>query len=166
MRRGEAAVDAPEPPRIAERLGERQRLLEAVQVSTLLAERHQQLAQLEPDVDRLFHGRPGARQMAERRERLVEVCGGRRVRRAARRPRRGSAAPRHRLVPQLTLHRMMGEALDVVVEAVAVELPDRVHHRGMEGAAPGIEQALVGDLVRQRVLEGVLEVRERPRSRR
>ena len=123
MRRGEAAVDAPEPPRIAERLGERQRLLEAVQVAPLLAERHQQLAQLEPDVDRLFRGRPGARQMAERRERLLEVGGGRRVRRAARRPRRGSAAPRHRLVPQLTLHRMMSEALDVVVEALAVSCP-------------------------------------------
>ena len=45
-------------------------------------------------------------------------------------------------------------------QALAVELPHRVHHRGMEGAAPGIEHALVRDLVRQRVLEGVFDVRD------
>ena len=57
----------------------------------------------------------------------------------------------------------MGEPLDLLAEAVSVERLDRLDDPRVERAAPLLQQAAVGDLVRERVLEGVLEIREQPR---
>src|SRR5262249_51753958 len=69
----------------------------------------------------------------------------------------------HRLFSQLAAERVMGEALDLLAKTGPVEGFDRVHEPRMEMPSPLLEQSLIGDLMRQRVLEGVLEVREEPR---
>ena len=56
----------------------------------------------------------------------------------------------------------MGEPLDLLAEAIAVERLDRLDDPRVERAAPLLQQPAVGDLVGERVLEGVLEVREEP----
>ena len=56
----------------------------------------------------------------------------------------------------------MSKGLDVVVEALAMQSLDRVHDRRVDGASPGMEQTLVRDLVRQRMLEGELQIGEQP----
>src|SRR5205823_635586 len=59
--------------------------------------------------------------------------------------------------PHFTAERMCGETLDVLRHAVRVQALDRFDDRRVQNAAPLPEEAPVGDLVRQRVLEGVLE---------
>ena len=60
----------------------------------------------------------------------------------------------------------MGEPLDVLAEAIAVERLDGVDDPRVKLAAALLQQAAVRDLVRERVLEGVLRDPERARSRR
>ena len=55
----------------------------------------------------------------------------------------------------------MGETLDVLAQAVGIEAFDRVDDPRVERAAALVEQAAVGHLVGQRVLEGVLQTRGR-----
>ena len=68
-----------------------------------------------------------------------------------------------RLLPQLAAQGVMGQPLDLLGEPVGREPLDRLDDAGVEGAPPVLEQAPVGHLVRQRVLERVLEVRKEPR---
>ena len=56
--------------------------------------------------------------------------------------------------------RMVGQPLDLVGQAVGIEPLDGFDDPGVEGAPPLLEQAAVGDLVGQRMLEGVLQVRK------
>jgi len=57
----------------------------------------------------------------------------------------------------------VGEALDLFGETIAIEPLDGVHDPGMQGAASLVEKALIGDLVREGVLEGVLDLGEQAR---
>jgi hypothetical protein len=56
----------------------------------------------------------------------------------------------------------MGQPLGLLGDALGRELLDGLGDAGVQGALPLVEQPLVGHLVRERVLEGVLEVREEP----
>jgi hypothetical protein len=68
-----------------------------------------------------------------------------------------------RLVPDLASEGVVGEAVDVLGQTIAVDALDRLDDPGVERAAAILKQAPVGDLVRQRVLERVLEIGEQLR---
>ena len=55
----------------------------------------------------------------------------------------------------------MGESLDVPAEAIPVKRFDRVQDPRVKIPAALLQQAAVRDLVRERVLERVLEIRKR-----
>ena len=56
----------------------------------------------------------------------------------------------------------MGEPLDLLAEAIAVERLDRVDDPRVKLVAAIVQESAVGDLVRERVLEGILEIRKQP----
>ena len=62
------------------------------------------------------------------------------------------------LVPHLAAKSVVGETVDALGQPVRVDALDDAHDPRVDGAPPVLEQAAVGDLVGQRVLEGVLEV--------
>ena len=57
----------------------------------------------------------------------------------------------------------MRQTFDVLVETVAVERLDRPDNPGVEGAPTLLQEAAVGHLVGERVLERVGRIREHPR---
>ncbi len=65
-----------------------------------------------------------------------------------------------RFVPQVPAQRVVRQPLRMFTQPVHIEPLDRAHDLGVKLAAPVLEQAPVGHLVRERVLEGVLQVRE------
>ncbi len=99
---------------------------------------------------------PGARDHVERalveRDRLV---GGERGRRLV----AGSHQEPDGVGPPLRPFVMVGERLVLLGQPVRVQLVDRVGHDAVELLAPLQQQALVGDVVRERVLEHVHELR-------
>ena len=58
---------------------------------------------------------------------------------------------------------MVGEPFNVLAQPVLIEAFDGADDPGIEVAAPVVEEAPVGHLMRERVLEGVLEVGEQAR---
>src|SRR5882672_10879292 len=57
----------------------------------------------------------------------------------------------------------MGEPLDLLAEAIPVEGLDRLDDSRVQLAATLLQQTAVRDLVRERVLEGVFEIRRQSR---
>ena len=57
---------------------------------------------------------------------------------------------------------MVPQTLDMLDQAVGIELFDGVHDSRVERSPPFGEQAAVGDFVGVRVLESVLQVRKQP----
>ena len=55
---------------------------------------------------------------------------------------------------------MMSESFDVFRKALAIECCEGINDTAMQGAASLLEEASVGYLVGESVLEGVLEIRE------
>ena len=66
-------------------------------------------------------------------------------------------------VPQLTPQSMGGEAVDLLGEAVGIQPFHRSHDARVERTSPLLEEAPVGDLVGEGMLERVLEVGKEPR---
>src|SRR5262249_7173893 len=83
-----------------------------------------------------------------------------------RRPRRRSEACLaeivHRFLPQFALDGMMGKPLNMLAEAIPVEYLNRLDDPRVKLAAALQEQTAVRHLVRERVLEGVFEIRRQP----
>ena len=149
----------------SERLGERLGLVQVVDSRLGFARARRATARkLEPQVDGLLAGRAARRQVPERLERLLEVGHRLAVRRARRRLRARPAAGRRPPCSHTSPRtRMVGEPLDVLGQAVGVQRLDRLHDPRVQRAPPLLEQAAVGDLVGERVLERVLQVREQAR---
>ena len=82
----------------------------------------------------------------------------------ARRPRdrlaSGLAKIVHRLLSQLAPEGVLGESLDVLAEPIPVLRLDRLHDAHVHGAPARLRQTAVGHLVRQRVGEGIFQLRE------
>src|SRR5207245_295579 len=68
----------------------------------------------------------------------------------------------HCLLPQLAPAGVMRETLDLSAEPIRMEYLDRVDDPCMKRPPPLLQQTSVRDLVRERVLEGVLEIRVEP----
>jgi hypothetical protein len=69
----------------------------------------------------------------------------------------------HGLLPDFAPDRVVRQRLELLCQTVGMERLDRVDDPGVEGPAPLVEQAPVGHVVDERVLEGVLEIREQAR---
>ena len=69
----------------------------------------------------------------------------------------------HSVLPCLTPERVVGQPLDVLGQAIAMERLDGLHDPRVERPPALVEQAAVGHLVGERVLERVLEVGEEAR---
>ncbi len=117
-------------------------------------------AQVETQVDGQLGGRAPLGQTAERRHRLLQEEHRLPVRGAARGLDAGLPQVRHRLLPHLAAHRVVGEPLEVLGQPVGVEMLDGLDHPRVERAAAILEQARVGHLVGEGVPERVLHVRE------
>src|SRR5207247_4629267 len=100
------------------------------------------------------------REMPERVERLVET--GRRLPmgRARRGLPSGLVEKGDRFLPHLAPERVVGQTLDVFREPLGVEAFDGLDDPGVESAPALVQEASVGHLMDERVLEGVFEVRE------
>ena len=75
----------------------------------------------------------------------------------------GLTRVRGRLVPHFAAKRVMREPLDVLPQAAAVQHLDDADDLGVEQSAPFLKQAAVRHLVRERVLERILEIRKQLR---
>src|SRR6185503_19339237 len=69
----------------------------------------------------------------------------------------------HGLLPHFAPERVMREPLDLLGEAIPQERLDRVHEPRVKIPSPVPQQAAVRDLMSERVLERVCEIREEAR---
>src|SRR3712207_5211878 len=126
------------------------------------AKRLERAAQLEVDVKGLLAGSAILWEIPKGLEGLLEVLYRLSVCRACSRLRPGSSKIGYRLVPHLATHGMERQQLHLLALAVGIERLERLDDPRVQGTPPFLEQAPVGDLVRERVLERVFEVREQP----
>ena len=75
----------------------------------------------------------------------------------------GFPQARDRLLPVLAFEGMVGEALDVFGTAIGVEMLDGVGDSRVQDPPPFLEETGIGDVVGERVLEGVFEIGEEAR---
>ena len=138
-------------------------LTQALQPPMDLAEQVQHGPELETDLETLLHGGLALRQHREGTQRLIEPDPGLRKRRPRGRLNAGFPEIVHRLLPHLATERVMGEALDLLGEPIAVETLHGLGDPSVEVTAPAREEAPIGHLMGERVLERVLEVGEEAR---
>jgi hypothetical protein len=136
---------------------------EVVQGALMLPEDHAGTAQVAPQVDGLLMRLAVLRQILQRRHGLFVTPHGFAGRRALHSLRPGLPTVEEGFVPHLPAHGMLGQALDLIRQAVASERLQGLDDLRMQRPPPLLEQAAVGHLVRQRVLEGVFSLREEAR---
>ena len=119
------------------------------------AERGEHRTQVQPEVDGLCQRGAIVREMAQRGQGLLQIGHGLLVCRALGGLDTRLTAVGHRLVPDLTPERVMGQPFHVVGHTVLIEPFDSGDDVAVERALPLLEQAPVGHLVRQGVHEGV-----------
>ena len=145
---------------VAEGLREGFRLPQMLDQSRQLPQGPERVAQVETQIDRLLDDLAALGKMAEGLKSLFEGHD----RLGVSRPRQGFGAGvpsvRHRLRPQLAADGVQGEALDVLLETVGVELLDDFDHSGVQDPPPLLEQTRVGDFMGEGMLERVLNLRE------
>jgi hypothetical protein len=152
--------DASQPVLIAQGLGQDFGLPEMVERAFDLTEGIERALKFETKIDGLFHGDAALRKPPQGGQRLLKARD-RLAQRAAGLGLGGCLLEiAQRLVPHLAAERMVGQRLDVLHQAVGMERLDRLHDLGVKGASPIVQQTFVGHLVRQGVLEGVLEIGE------
>ena len=150
----------PKPPLVTEPLRQRACLVQHLAHPRELAERPEGAPLLEAQVDELLGPLPAVWQLVEGDPCLLEVGEGVPGGRAVERPDPRLPAVLDRLVPHLPAKRVVRQPLHLFTQPVRVEPLHRRHDLGVKLATAVLEQAPVGDLVRERVLEGVLQVRE------
>src|SRR3990172_1772825 len=69
----------------------------------------------------------------------------------------------HSFIPHLASKRMVGKPLHLFGQAIRIESFNSLDDPGMENTPPFLKEAPVGDLVGQRMLEGVFELGEETR---
>jgi hypothetical protein len=127
-----------------------------------LPELGQHRPQLEADLEDLLQSELGLRERLKNAECLFEPSPGFLERRP--RGRLESSLPEivRRLLPQLALEGVMGEPLSLLAEALLLERLERGNDPRVKLPPTLLQQAPVRDLVRERVLEGVLQIRTEP----
>src|SRR5262245_37084506 len=167
LQRGVEADDGPEvltqitsgpalSPPIADGSGQRLGLAQMVVGLWQLGECPQRVAQGQPDIDGLFQRRRRRREMAQRAQPLPEELRGLSVCGRSEGPLAGSPQIDDRFVPDLSTKGVMGETIDVLGESLRVDSLDGLDDTGVEHTLSVLENTLIGDLMSQSVLEGVL----------
>ena len=128
-----------------------------------VARRQKRSALGESEIDRLLARVVRLRQMREGAERLLERPHGLSVGR----PRHGLlprlSAVRQGLVPHLAPQGMVRQAFNLFGHPLGSERLQGLHNLGMQRPPPLLQEATVGHLVGQGMLEGVLTFRKEPR---
>ena len=126
------------------------------------AEGPERVSESESNVDAVLQRLLGLGKMGERGQRLLEVRHRVSVGRAGEGFGRGLPQVGHCLVPELATESMVGQLLDVLGQPVGIEPLEGFDDPAIEGSPPILEQAAIGHVVSQGMLEGVLEVWEDP----
>ena len=116
--------------------------------------------EVEPKVDGLLDRVATLREVLQGGQRLLEERRGLTIGRARRRLLAGLSGVGDGLLPDLAAQGVVGQPLDVLVQAVAVRRSIAVDDPGVQRLAALLEQAAVRDLVGQGMLERVLRLRE------
>src|SRR5262245_5279373 len=128
-----------------------------------IAQREQRVPEIEPDVDGQLARLSGVGETADGCERLLQMGDGVAIGSSRDRAHTRVAKIAHGLVPQPTPQRVMRQSLGLLADALLLESLDRLDDAGVKGALTVVQQPLVCDVMRERMLEGVLEVWEEPR---
>src|SRR5215470_18384902 len=145
------------PERSGRSLGNLQRLGQL----SKLAQRQQRRPQREAQIDRLFLRLACFREVTERAQSLLIGSPRLLVSRTPQRSHTGLSGVFDRCLPQLTVKRVVGESLDLLAEAVPVECLDGVDDPCVKLAPALSQEPAVCDLVREGVLERVLDLGEK-----
>src|SRR5580704_12332278 len=116
------------------------------------------IAQVEADVDRELGALAAFRQTRERLERLLETNDRLAMRGTARRGKARLAAVAHGVLPHLAAERVMCEKLDLAGAGLRVGALQRLDDAPVQRPPAIVQQAAVGDLVRERMLERVFGI--------
>jgi hypothetical protein len=161
--------DPCEPARIAERPGEPLRLAEVLPGARRIAKRLERIPEIDTGIDGELRHLSGLGETAEGHEHLLQVGYGLAVRGPRHGPEPRLAEIGDRLLPQLPPQGMVGQSLGLLGDALGRKPLEGLDDAGVQGALPVVKQTLGRDFVRERVLEGVLEVweeQEAPRTDR
>jgi hypothetical protein len=115
------------------------------------------------DIEGLLQSGSALRQRLEDAQRLLEPAPGVRGCGTCSCLESGLSEIVHSLLPQLSPEGMMGKPLDLFAEAIRVERLDRVDDPRVKFPTTLLDQPTVRDVLGERVLEGVLEVRKQLR---
>jgi len=148
---------------VAHLLGESARGLKTFEHAALLSQEIDAVSEVEPYVDARFKPRRSRGEMGERGKSALEMRNSLTDRSPSDGLGGGFPEARDRLLPVLTFEGMVGEALDVFRTAIGVEMLDGICDSRVQGSPPFLEKAGVGDVVRERVFEGELEIGEETR---
>jgi hypothetical protein len=151
-------ADPASPAVVVQPLGKGLGLAQQFQLTPAFTERGQHRPQFEADLEGLLKRGLALRQRLESAERLLKPAPGVLERRPRGRLASGLLEIVHRLLPQLAPDGVMGEPLDLAAEAISVERLDRLDEPRVKAASTLLQQSPVRDVVRQRVLEGILEI--------
>jgi len=120
----------------------------------------QRLPQLETDLEAHLQGGFGLRERLQDAESLIKTGPGIEECRPRGRLETGLPEVGHGLLVQFAPHGVMSQAFDLLREPLRVQRLDRLHDASVQSSPPVLQDAPVGHLVRERMLEGVFEVRE------
>src|SRR5262252_5411127 len=101
--------------------------------------------------------------MPERRQRLLEAAHRLPVGRARLCPDASLMEIGNSLLPCLALKRVMAQTLDLFGQALGIERLDGVDNPAVEQTPPVLEHVAVGNIMGERMLEGVLDIRKEAR---
>jgi hypothetical protein len=150
--------DLSHPCLVAQLLGEQLCLTHEPHTPLDLTERVNGVAEVEAEVYRLLDGLAGLREVFGRGEGVLEMGAG-----IPQRPAQHRLGPRlsrvkQCLVPQLSAQSVMGQSLDLLPQSVAMESLDLLDNPRVDGAPAVSEETAVRHLLRERMLERVLQI--------
>jgi hypothetical protein len=144
-----------EPALVPQPRGEGLRLVEVIWDLREGACHHQSAKGVEVQINGLFELLPALRDVTEGGQRLLEAHSRLLVGRALCRLLSGLPEVGRRPFPGLAPERVVGQALDMLRQALGIEPLDGLDGPGVEGAPATLEEAAVGHLVSEGVLERV-----------
>src|SRR5262249_7938163 len=152
-----------ESPLIAERTHQAFGFAEIAEGPLEFSERNECCSQVKAKIDSQLHPSAGLGQMPAGPEGLLEAAGRLPVGRSCQCLDASLPEIRDRLFPQLTPHGMVSQPLDVLGQPVRVGAFDGADNPGVQRLAPLLEEGAVGDVMGERMLEGVLAIRKKAR---
>src|SRR5215467_4629187 len=153
-------ADTASPVIVVQPFSEGLGLAQALQHSTAFAELEQHRPQLEADLEALLQHGLALRQRREDLQRLLEPGSGIRECRPSHRLESGLAEIVNCLLSQLAAEGVVSETLHVFGQTFRIKRFNGIDDPRMEDAPALREQAPVRNLLRERVFESVLEIRE------